>query len=99
MAVYISSAVVSVDTQVSPKTLYLPPAESNIGKVFTVIDPYGTANINNIIIRALGPDKIDIASDSVTLSTAFESVSLFVQSSTNFSIIARGVNNSFWLLT
>jgi hypothetical protein len=26
-------------------------------------------------------------------------VSLFVQSSTNFSIIAKGVNNSFWLLT
>jgi hypothetical protein len=71
-----NTALAQVDTQTTTKTVTLPLASQNGGRLITIKDKFGTASNNPITIQTLGGDTIDGASGAYTLSNGGAAVSL-----------------------
>lgn len=71
-----NTALVQVDTLTTTKTVTLPLASQNGGRLITIKDKFGSASNNPITITPLGGDTIDGAGGSYVLSNGGAAVSL-----------------------
>jgi hypothetical protein len=81
MALQVPSTVsfVSVDTA-TPKTIQLPLSIQRIGRVLTIKDRTGQANVNNITIQVQGSDVFQDGATSYRITVSFGSVTLVSRS-------------------
>lgn len=71
-----NTALIQVDVQTTTKTVTLPSAAANTGRLLTVKDKFGNAAVNNITISPLPGDTIDGSASSYTLSNSGAAISL-----------------------
>ena len=100
MSYLISSPVVNVDVSAGSKTVQLPPANTVLGKIFTIRDSTGAAGISGTInIITSGIDTIDYQAVSIgnpiQLASPYESIRVIAQNTTNYSVLMRSFNNSW----
>jgi hypothetical protein len=87
-AATLTDRIIGVDTSIAPVTVELPAvAELGEGVVLLIKDEGGKADVESIIVEAVPGEKIDGA-DSVTMTTAYESLRLY-SGATNWFIAAR----------
>ncbi len=98
---YISSAINNVDVTDTKKIVYLPPASTILGQSLWVHDKTGAGFFSTIFVSTIGVDTIDFTYGFNTLNTYLEIAGTYVsrrfiaQSTTNYSIIGVGFNNSW----
>jgi len=82
MALQIPStgAFIAVDTSTTSKTIQLPLTGERQGRVITIKDRTGQANINPIIIQTTGQETFQDSSTSYKLSGSFGSVTFIANS-------------------
>lgn len=97
MSILISSSIVNIDVDLMTKTVQLPPASENVGRMFLLHDINGTSGFPNVVnIATSGSDTIDyVAANNFYLATPFESLLFIAQNTSNYSVLMRGFNN-FW---
>lgn len=100
MSYLISSPVVNVDVSLLPKIVQLPAASTVLGKSFLVRDSTGASGFpNTITVSTTGVDTVDYLSIpsafNIELGSAYESIRLVAQSTTNYAILTRSFNNSW----
>jgi hypothetical protein len=71
-----NTALIQVDVQATTKTVTLPSAAANTGRLLTVKDKFGNAAVNNITISPLAGDTIDGSGSSYILSNSGAAISL-----------------------
>jgi hypothetical protein len=82
-----TTSFLAVDSRTDSKVLFLPSASTIMGRLITLKDYYGTANVNPFTISTVGLDRIDIYSSSILISTSFQAISLLSYETTGWSIL------------
>jgi hypothetical protein len=100
---YISSSmqIVNVDTSVTSKILYLPPASTVVGQTFTIRDATGNLDVatRQITVTAVGADQIvgGYATPTVLMESSYQSITLYGLNTSNYVFFQNNFNNRFWL--
>lgn len=100
MSYLISSPVVNVDVSLLSKIVQLPPASTVLGKMFIVRDSTGVSGFPNTInVSTTGLDTVDYQNitplNQIQLGSAYESIRLVAQSTTNYAILSKSFNNTW----
>jgi hypothetical protein len=100
MSYLISSPVVNVDVSLLSKIVQLPAASTVLGKMFIVRDSTGTSGFPNTInVSTTGLDTVDYQDitplNTIQLASAYESIRVIAQSTTNYAILSKSFNNTW----
>jgi hypothetical protein len=82
-----TAATFSVDTSIIPQTVLLPLSQQKVGRVITIADSGGSANINPITISTQVANLFQTGSNIYVISSPYQS----------YTFISK--NNSLWSLT
>ena len=74
-SVPLTAGFITVDTN-SPKSVVLPLASQRIGRILTIKDRIGSANVNAITISTQGSDRFQNGETTYRITTSFGSVTL-----------------------
>lgn len=83
-------SIFAVDTRADPsKVLFLPAASNVPGRLITLKDFYGTANLYPFTVSTTGADRIDTYNSSILVSTSFQSIGFFAYETAGWSILTN----------
>ncbi len=95
---YVSSAIVNVSVDTTSKVVYLPPADTVVGKTFLIRDPTGTCgNPNFIYISTIAGNTMNNTTNFVTMSIPYQSFRVVAQNTSNYAVIQNDFQGHFWL--
>lgn len=81
-----TATLVNINTT-TPQTVLLPLAQGKIGRVLTITDSTGQANINNILISTQATNYFQSGGNLYGLSTAYQSLTFLTNSQTTWSFV------------
>jgi hypothetical protein len=94
---YVSSAIVNVAVDTTSKIVFLPPANTVVGKTFLIRDSTGACGTNFIYISTLSGNTMNNTTNFVTMSIPYQSFRVVAQNTSNYAVIQNDLQGHFWL--
>jgi hypothetical protein len=95
MATPVLFPLVAVNPSPGSKTVQMPSAFPNKGRIFTIYDSDGNANIGlgrTITINTIGGDIFENGSPTIVIGAAYSSISLISNGISTWYVLSRGNN-------